>query len=414
MATPERLQHALQQMAVMLHLKGVTAINEPGAIVTPKLLQLFQGILGGDDVPFYTTFIADGRAAYSAKGATGALAETERVLAAAPTGKISFFPRQVKLYADGAIVSQLMQMKDGYTDGHKGEWIMKPADLDAASKIYWDAGYQIHVHVNGDLGLETLLDIIEKRMRENPRPDHRTVIVHFANSTEAQVGRIARLGCIVSANPYYVTGFSDKYGEIGLGPERADAMVRLGSVEKAGVPFSFHSDLPMGPADPLYLAWCAVNRITPSGRQARADLVVSVDGAMRAITIDAAQSWRKETELGSIAAGKIANFTVLEQDPYAVDPKSLKDLPLWGTVFEGRKFPLGAKKTAAVPPAPVFPKATAAVAARPDAKLMDFLAARRGHSFSPAHPAGCACQMFTAQIAAQLEAVSLPLTNPAN
>ena len=243
-------------------------------------------------------------------------------------------------FADGAIISQLMQMIDGYEDGHDGEWIMEPEDLDAASKVFWDAGYQIHVHVNGDLGLEVLLDVLEKRMRESPRPDARTVIVHFANSTDEQIERIARLGAVVSANPYYVTGFANKYSEVGLGERRAQAMVRLGPVEKAGIPFSLHSDLPMAPSDPLYLAWCAVTRSTNSGEPVRPDLGVSIDGAMRAITIDAAQSWRKEQELGSIAPGKIANFTILDEDPYAVDPMKLKDIAIWGTVFEGRKFPV--------------------------------------------------------------------------
>ena len=51
--------------------------------------------------------------------------------------------------------------------------------------------------------------------------DHRTVIVHFANSTEEQIDRIARMGCIVSTNPYYPVGFADKFGEVGLG--RGDA-----------------------------------------------------------------------------------------------------------------------------------------------------------------------------------------------
>jgi len=340
LGSPARMALALKQMAAILHQNGVTAINEPGALVTPELLQVYRAVLGAEDVPFYTFLIADGRAHYSKLGAGGALAETERTITLAPRGKVSFFEKQVKLLADGAIVSQLMQMTDGYTDGHKGEWIMTPEDLDAASRVYWDAGYQLHIHANGDAGLGTVLDILEKRMRENPRPDHRTVIVHFANSTEDQVRRIARLGAVVSANPYYVTGFADKFAQVGLGPERADAMVRLGSVEKAGVSFSLHSDLPMGPADPLYLAWCAVNRITQSGRAARPDLGVTVDGAMRAITVDAAYSWRKEHELGSIAPGKIANLTILEQDPYAVDPKTLKDIPVWGTVFEGRKFPV--------------------------------------------------------------------------
>jgi adenine deaminase len=58
------------------------------------------------------------------------------------------------------------------------------------------------------------------------------------------------------------------------------------------------------------------------------------------ITIEAAYSWRKEDLLGSIQPGKIANFTILEQDPYQVDPIKLKDIPIWGTVFEGRTFPI--------------------------------------------------------------------------
>jgi predicted amidohydrolase YtcJ len=68
---------------------------------------------------------------------------TEAQIAWAPEGpgkKVMFFPNEVKLYADGAIISQTMQMKDGYTDGHKGEWIMTPDLLEKSAKLYWDAG----------------------------------------------------------------------------------------------------------------------------------------------------------------------------------------------------------------------------------------------------------------------------------
>jgi hypothetical protein len=119
-------------------------------------------------------------------------------------------------------------------------------------------------------------------------------------------------------------------------------MVRAGSVVRAGVPLSFHSDLPMGPSDPLYLAWAGVNRITTSGRVAGPEQRITVDQALRAVTIEAAYSWRKEAQIGSIAPGKIANFTVLEQDPYKVNPRTLKDVPIWGTVFEARLFPIPA------------------------------------------------------------------------
>lgn len=333
-------------MVGYLHANGVTAYMEPGALYTPDMWKLYEQILGAPDTPMYSTFIADGRGIVDRVGLAGALDAVEAQIAVSPEApgkKLMFFPGQIKLFADGAIVSQLMQMKDGYLDGHHGEWVIPPDELERRARLFWNAGYQIHTHVNGDLGLETLLSILEKLNAEHPRADHRCVIVHFANSTEDQVVRIKRLGAIVSANPYYPVGFADKYSAIGLGPQRADAMVRAKSVLDQGISLSFHSDLPMAPSDPLYLAWCGVNRITPSGRVAGPDQRVSVDAALRAITIEAAYSWRKEDQMGSIAPGKIANLTVLEEDPYAISPERLKDIPIWGTVFEGRVFPVPAQ-----------------------------------------------------------------------
>ena len=341
MMTPQRMVKGLQQLIAYYHQKGVTALNEPGVLLIPGLWELYQKVLGAPDVPFYSTFFPDARGQMNA-GVEGAaaLADTEKKVAMGTDGKVAMLPGQIKLLADGAIVSQFMQMKDGYTDGHHGEWMMPPDALEKYGKLYWDAGYQLHIHVTGDLGLEVVLDMLERRMREKPRADHRTVIVHFPNSTEAQGERIARLGAIVSSNPYYPIGFAEKYSQFGLGPARANVMSRQGSVIKHGIPLSFHSDLPVSPTDPLFQAWMAVTRLTNEGRVVAPEQRVGVHDALRAITIEAAYSWRKETELGSIAAGKIANFTVLEQDPYKVKPLMLKDIPLWGTVFEGRLFPI--------------------------------------------------------------------------
>ena len=343
LASPDRLSFGLKQMVAYLHANGVTAYNEPGALYSPDMWVLYEEILGAPTTPMYSTFLADGRGIPDRVGLAKALQATEEQIAVAPAGpgkKLMFFPKQIKLFADGAIISQLMQMKEGYLDGHHGEWIMPPEQLDERARLYWNAGYQLHIHVTGDLGLDVVLDVLERLMTENPRADHRTVIVHFANSTEEQIGRIARLGALVSANPYYPVGFADKYGEVGLGPERADVMVRSNSVVKHHIPLSFHSDLPMGPAAPLTLAWCGINRVTPSGRVAAPEQRIGVEEALRAVTIEAAYSWRQDDRIGSIAPGKIANFTVLEDDPYTVEPLKLKDVPVWGTVFEGRLFPV--------------------------------------------------------------------------
>jgi predicted amidohydrolase YtcJ len=349
--SPERLTRGLQQMVRYLHQNGVTAFNEPGAILVPGAWELYEHILGADDVPFFSYFLTDGRGpAEQGMAHDQTLARAEREYSMAPdgpdhSGRLGFFAKQVKLFADGAIISQLMQMRDPYLDqdgnpnpDHHGEWIMPPNMFEERSKLYWDAGFQLHVHVNGDLGLDMVLDMVERRLAETPRDDHRTVIVHFANSTEEQVDRIAALGCIVSSNPYYPVGFADKFGEVGLGPERADLMTRNRSVLDRRVPLSFHSDLPMGRSDPIGMMWCAVNRITQSGRVAAPEQRLSIEQALRAVTIDAAQSWRKEDDLGSIEIGKVANFTVVDENPLDAAPMRLDEIEVIGTVFRGEWF----------------------------------------------------------------------------
>jgi len=346
--TADRLAAGLQQLVAYLRSSGVTAINEPGIMWAVEPWDLYQQILGSSETPFTSTFLVDARSqADSGMDPVDAVADAEAQVARAATGKVRLLPKHVKLFADGAIISQLMQMREPYLDDsghpdlcHHGEWMMQPETFRAFFRAYWAAGWQPHVHVNGDAGLDLVLDTVEECLATHPRDDHRTVIVHFANSTEEQVDRIARLGCIVSANPYYPVGFADQYAAHGLGADRADTMVRAASVLRRGIPLSLHSDLPMGPAAPLALASFAVNRCTPAGRVVAPEQRISVHEALRAVTIGAAHSWRLEDEIGSITPGKAATFTVLAEDPYLVDPERLADIPILGTVYEGRWFPV--------------------------------------------------------------------------
>ena len=177
----------------------------------------------------------------------------------------------MKLFADGAIYSQAMQVREPYTDGHRGVWMIDLDFFERSFRLYWDAGYQIHVHVNGDAGLDMVLNTLEKNLRRHPRRDHRTVIVHFAISAPDQVARIKRLGAIVSGNSYYTTALADNYTRLASVPRLADQMVRMGDVERAGISYSFHSDMPMAPAQPLFLMHCGVNRTTMSGQRRRAE-----------------------------------------------------------------------------------------------------------------------------------------------
>jgi predicted amidohydrolase YtcJ len=242
----------------------------------------------------------------------------------------------VKLFADGAMFSQAMQLSaPGYIDGHHGEWITQPAAFAALARSYWDAGYQIHVHSNGDEGAKMVLDSLQTLEDAKPRADHRFTIEHYGYANDGTSRRIAKLGAQVSANPFYLYDLGDKYAEVGLGYDRAARIAPLGGLVRRGVPVALHSDFAMAPASPLLLAWTAVSRQTQSGQVFGAEERLSVDQAMQAITIDAAYILKLEDRLGSIEAGKTADFSVLEQDPYAVKVDQLKDIKIWGTVFEG-------------------------------------------------------------------------------
>ena len=224
-ASGERVVAGLQFTKNYLHASGVTTSAEPGGAT--DLYQVQVAVFGDSATPFRFYFIPDGRTLAIEYSNGELIDETEKLLSLAG-GNTAFLPRQTKLFSDGAIFSQLMQMQEGYTDNHHGEWMMAPETFARAFASYWDAGYQIHIHQNGDAGLEMVLDALEQNMRRNPRADHRTTIVHFGFATSAQVQRIADLGAIVSANPYYTVALADRYGAVGIGPERADSMVRLG------------------------------------------------------------------------------------------------------------------------------------------------------------------------------------------
>jgi predicted amidohydrolase YtcJ len=217
---------------------------------------------------------------------------------------------------------------------------MDPPVFGYAFQSYWDAGWQIHVHNNGDEGLDVLVGELEKAMARKPRKDHRTVLVHFGFARPDQVEKWVALGGIVSSNPYYVTALAGPYSKIGLSPQWAENMVPHGEVLKRGGRLSFHSDMPMAPAKPMQLIWAAVNRPTYEGKVAGPQHRVPLDVALRAMTIEAAYSIQQEGRVGSIEVGKDANLTVLDQNPYEVEPTRLKDVAVWGTMLEGRMQPV--------------------------------------------------------------------------
>lgn len=339
---PERFKYGLDLVRQAVHFGGHTTIGDlayPLIDDEREWSQLAEN-LEGDDIPFRMRITPRG----SMRGTSidDVREDMERIRKFEQRGTHRlFFGNSVKLFADGGFFAELMQMQDpGFIDGHHGEWMMEPEAFEIYARAFWMEGKQIHVHCTGDLGVELALDVLERLQAEKPRFNHRFTIEHFGVSNLEQVRRLRDLGAIVSANVYYLHELGEAYWLNSLGHERASQMARIGSLEREGITFALHSDFTMAPALPLNSVWVAVNRIAESGAVLGPLERASLDAAMRAITIDAAYVLGMEDKVGSIRAGKMADFVVLEQSPWEVAPEHLRDIPIWGTVFEGRPFPL--------------------------------------------------------------------------
>ena len=246
----------------------------------------------------------------------------------------------VKFVNDGSYPSMTLRLGfPGYLDGEEGLTGQTPWE-DVYEKMlpFWQAGIQIHSHANGDETVDMTLNVLEKLLLNHPRFDHRFVIEHYCLSSTAQARRLAALGGCASVNAYFVKFRAQMHADMGFGPDRSEATARLGSLERAGAAFALHSDfnLVVTPLSPLLVAEIAVTRIGADGETVLAPGErISVDRALRAITIDAAHVLRRDDRLGSIEVGKMADFTVLADDPYQVAPTELGNIDMIDTILGG-------------------------------------------------------------------------------
>lgn len=246
----------------------------------------------------------------------------------------------IKIVVDGSIQGFSARLRwPGYYNGAgPGLWYVAPAQLAETLELALAAGLQVHCHTNGDEATDLVLDTIETALRKHPSPDHRFTLQHCQLADRAQFRRMRNLGMCANLFPNHHFYWGDEHYSLTVGPERAERMNACRTALEVGVPLAIHSDAPVTPLGPLFTAWCAVNRRTASGRTLGAYERISVDDALRTITLGAAYTLKLDSEVGSIETGKRADFAVLLDDPTEVAAEALKDVRVRGTVLGGRVF----------------------------------------------------------------------------
>lgn len=246
----------------------------------------------------------------------------------------------VKIHADGSIQGFTARLRwPGYYNGApNGLWYATPEQMQEIYTLALEHDLLVHTHTNGDEATALMLDTFERALHAVPRPDHRFTLQHCQMADAAQFRRMKKLGVCVNLFSNHHFYWGDQHYEKTVGPERAMRMNACATALREGVPLAIHSDAPVTPLGPFFTAWCAVNRLTPSGRTLGEAEKIGIEDALRTITLGAAYTLKLDDEVGSIEAGKRADFAVLEDDPATIGGAALKDVRIWGTVQAGRIF----------------------------------------------------------------------------
>lgn len=249
---------------------------------------------------------------------------------------------QVKFFTDAAFYSQTMRLSEpgylaGQSEGSQGLWVIEPDALADTIRPYWDAGFGVRIHSNGDAAQEATLDALAELRVDDA--DRRFVFEHAGLFSPDQVARAAALNASVSAASHYVFYLGEVY-QAPLGDSRGSWILPLNSLSQAGVPVTLHSDAPLAPPLPLRAAGIHMTRATREGGVLTPDERLSAAEALESITIDAAYALGLEDEIGSIAVGKRADFTILDANPLDTPGEAWSEIGIWGVVLAGALRPL--------------------------------------------------------------------------
>ena len=265
--------------------------------------------------------------------------DSKQTAASRGNGNDMFRQVGLKLWVDGAPWLGNVSLKQPYLNtqatrnmglpaDHCGSANYSEAQLLDIMRAYVPSGFQMACHVHGDKGVDTILDVYETILTENDLlgTDHRWRLEHCGAMTAEQYRRAAELGLTCSLFIHHLYFWGDVLVDDLFGEERGAHWMRCRSALDSGMRISLHNDGYVTPPDPIGNAWSAVNRISrKSGKVYGPEERITVDEALRAVTIDAAWQLFSDDHVGSIELGKYADFVVLDADPYAVDPATLNE-----------------------------------------------------------------------------------------
>jgi predicted amidohydrolase YtcJ len=236
--------------------------------------------------------------------------------------------------ADGSFSERTMALSIPFPGTtYKGNVTETQEDLNDWCERVHRAGLQVNCHANGDVAIDHVLNAYERAQKLYPTKDARWKITHCSLVNDDLLRRIKALGVtptLFSTYSYYNSDKFHFYGE-----ELMKRMMPYRTMIDMGIPVCAGSDFSPGPFSPLMAIQGMVTRTGWNGETWGANQKITVDEAIKVNTLNGAWDTREEAVKGSIAAGKLADYVVLADDPHTVDPGKIKDIHIVQTVVGG-------------------------------------------------------------------------------
>ena len=205
--------------------------------------------------------------------------------------------------------------------------------------LCYEKGWQFLAHCNGDAAGDMMLGAIkDAREKFGNGKDRRDVMIHCQTVREDQLDKMKDYGVIPSMFGMHCYYWGDWHRDSVLGAERAERISPARSALKRGMIFSQHHDAPVALPSAIRILSSVVTRRTRSGDILGAGQCIPVDAALKSLTLWPAYHHYEETIRGSIEAGKLADFVVLDKNPHKVPIGVLSELKVVETIKEGKSI----------------------------------------------------------------------------
>ncbi len=250
----------------------------------------------------------------------------------------------VKLSSDGAIQGKTAYLSKPYKvppPGGKKDYRGYPAipDVDAYNALV-DAAFknnwQIITHCNGDASGDMYIKAVRLAANKYGNNNRRSVMIHSQMVREDQLDSMKVLEIMPSFFSMHTFYWGDWHINETIGKERAYRISPAVSALKRGMIFTEHHDAPVAFPDAFRVLSATVNRVSRSGEVIGPDQRVSVYIALKSITAWAAYQAFEENTKGTLKAGKLADFVIIDRNPMKIPPMDLANLKVMATIKEGK------------------------------------------------------------------------------